>query len=56
MEECVKEINSSLKKHGCTLIAVPTLKPRDDGSWSIVCAIEINKIKEVSPEPTKTLK
>ena len=39
--ECQKEIEGALKKHSCSIRAIPSLLPRDDGTFSITGRISI---------------
>jgi len=38
---CQKEVQQSLEKYKCGLVARPSFRFRDDGSWSLVTSVEI---------------
>ena len=50
MEEKAKEFvdayNKLVEEHELQLIAVPSLKPRDDGSFSIVVNMQVMTVKK----------
>lgn len=39
--KCKSEIETALAKYKCSIIAMPSFRLRDDGTWSVVTTVEV---------------
>ena len=39
--KCKSEVEKALAKYNCSLVARPSFRLRDDGTWSLITTVEV---------------